>query len=463
MNSCEKMAELVKGEVKVPSKVTAVSLHPLKGFNNLRERYSEDTADVFFVNKETKERLPAHKLVLSVASAVFFKMFDGDWKEKEEREIPAPEEYKWESFKAAIALLYGEEVEVEEASIVDVYRVAHCYDMKDVVYALLQDIRKWDSSMAAPMIQLGVLVGELETDRDQIQELFQVVMPYLARNLGAITGESLAGLSYEEMLMIVQLEDIEISEVGLLSRLTQWIKDHPDLTIVQGEELLSHIRFGIIPYESLIACEVGHKNLSLALKHYHQPIELVRENILQVTPRSCQKDISPVFPVAPGPLVVKQGDKCEYSPSSSAAVGMMYFGRQEVSFEGSITILGGESCTLVCELSTISGVKNYYYNPRVQRLTNNTKANLQENVNINGQPVGFNYNQFRVTLNQTGAHFMLQSTDSPLSVNDRARSISKILELRFSGPFPWLLTFSLTHEGTSPAHSFTFTYPKSHA
>ena len=463
MNSCEKMAELVKGEVKVPSKVTAVSLHPLKGFNNLRERYSEDTADVFFVNKETKERLPAHKLVLSVASAVFFKMFDGDWKEKEEKEIPAPEEYKWESFKAAIALLYGEEVEVEEASIVDVYRVAHCYDLKDVVYVLVQDIRKWDSSMAAPMIELAALLRELETDKDIMQEeVLPVVMQYLARNLGAITRDSLAGLSYEEVLMIVQLEDIEISEVDLLSRLTQWLKDHPDLTIVQGEKLLSHIRFGIIPYESLIACEVGHKNLSLALKLYHQPIELVRENILQVTPRSCQKDISPVFPVAPGPLVVKQGDKCEYSPSSSAAVGMMYFGRQEVSFEGSITILGGESCTLVCELSTVSGVRHYDHH--VRRRTGRVTENLWEEFNFNGQQVHFTYNQFCVTLNHTGAHCMLQSTNSPLSSGYRnTRRISKPLELRFSGPFPWLLTFGPTHEGPSPVCSFTFTYPKSHA
>ena len=453
------MAELVKGEVKVPSKVTVVTLHPLKGFNNLRERYSEDTADVFFVNKETKERLSAHKLVLSVASAVFFKMFDGDWKEKEENEIPAPEEYKWESFKAAIALLYGEEVRIEEDFIVDVYRVAHCYDLKDVVYVLVQDIRKWDIGMAAPMRELAALIRELETDKDIMQkEVLQAVMQYLAQNLGDITRVSLAGLSYEEMLMIVQLEGIEISEVDLLSRLTQWIKDHPDLTIVQGEKLLSHIRFGIIPYESLVACEVGHKNLSRAIQNYHQPTEWVGESVTQITPRSCQKDISPVFPVILGPPVLKQGDKCEYSTSSSTAVGMMYFGRQEVSFEGNIYASVSKSCALVCELSTVSGVRDYY--DRVQRHTRMATDKLQEEFNFNGQPVHFNYDQFRVTLNQTGAHFMLQSTNSPLLYN---RSISKPLELRFSGPFPWLLTFGLTHGWTSPVHSFTFTYPKSHA
>ena len=422
-----------------------VTLHPLKSVNILRERYSEDTADVFFVDKETKERLPAHREVLKVASAVFFKMFSGDWKEKEENEIPAPEEYKWESFKAAIALLYGEEVEVEEASIVDVYRVAHCYDMKDVVYALLQDIRKWNSSMAAPMIKLGVLVGELETDRDQIQELFQVVMPYLARNLGAITGESLAGLSYEEMLMIVQLEDIEISEVDLLSRLTQWIKDHPDLTIVQGEELLSHIRFGVIPYESLVACEVGHKNLSLALKHYHQPIELVRENILQVTPRSCQKDIFQVFPVTAGLTVYRQEDTWKSGwTTSTPSVGLVYLGRQEVRFTGSVIMETPKPCNLMCVLSNI-----FQGRSEVRRL-----ERLQERFNFAGTPVDIKYEHFRVILNQTGAHLMLQCTHL-----SSGRRFTNPFELPFSGPFPWLLTFGVTPHNGSAMYSLSFTYP----
>ena len=89
-------------------------------------RYTQDMADVFFVDGETKERLPTHREVLKAASAVFFKMFSGDWKEKREREIPAPEEYKWESFKAAITLLYGEAVEMEESCIPDMYTIAHC-------------------------------------------------------------------------------------------------------------------------------------------------------------------------------------------------------------------------------------------------------------------------------------------------------------------------------------------------
>ena len=436
---------------KPQTKVNLTTLHPVKTFNNLRERYSEDTADVFFVDKETQERLPAHREVLKVNSDVFFKMFNGDWKEKVEKEIPAPEEYNWESFKAAITLLYGEEVEVEESSIPDIYRVAHCYDLKEVVYVLIRDMHQWDSNIVAAVIKLYTVVVMLDIGKGGMKsELLQAVMQYFARNLEDIARETLAELSYQVMLMLVQSEDIQISEMDLLSRLKQWIKDHPSLTIVEGEKLLSHIRFGTIPYATLIACEVGHENLSLALKNYHQPSCLAEQNMNQVTPRTCQKDITPAFPVTPGRPVLSSDrwGQSECVTTLSPAVGMMYFGRQEVSFKGSIGKVTDESCTLVCELSTVSGAKE----------SRRVEVVLQDEFTCNGELVKFHYGQFSVTLNQTGAHFVLQSTNSP--VLGRGRTITKPFELPFPRkPFPWLLTFGLTHRFTPHIEYFTFTKP----
>ena len=74
------MAAEAELEANRPSSAV-VTLFPLKGAANLRRRYTQDTADVLFVDGESKERLPAHREVLKVASAVFFKMFSGDWKE----------------------------------------------------------------------------------------------------------------------------------------------------------------------------------------------------------------------------------------------------------------------------------------------------------------------------------------------------------------------------------------------
>ena len=67
--------------------------------------------------------------MLSVASAVFFKMFDGDWKESREKNIPAPTEYSWEAFKAAMTLLYGVEAEVDASLMYSRWRIAMIWGM----------------------------------------------------------------------------------------------------------------------------------------------------------------------------------------------------------------------------------------------------------------------------------------------------------------------------------------------
>ena len=128
----------------VPHPSKAITLHPLKSVGNLQERYTEATVDVAFVGKE---KLPAHRAVLSVASSVFFKMFNGDWKKSREKNIPAPTEYSCEVFKAAITLLYGVEVEVDESSILDVYMVPHCNDLGYVKVVLAHAISQWDADM----------------------------------------------------------------------------------------------------------------------------------------------------------------------------------------------------------------------------------------------------------------------------------------------------------------------------
>ena len=188
-----KMADLV-GEAL--SEVSMVTLHPVKIFYKLRERYSEDTADVFFVDKETQERLPAHREVLKVNSDVFFKMFNGDWKEKVEKEIPAPEEYNWESFKAAITLLYGEEVEVEESSIPDIYRVAHLYDLRAVMSVLARALCRWESDLLDTVVELCVLAQDVPDRNDRV---WKAAVRHIADYLEQLSSSDVACLSHGTM------------------------------------------------------------------------------------------------------------------------------------------------------------------------------------------------------------------------------------------------------------------------
>ena len=176
------MAARHVGAVPRPGK--AIPLCSLKAVGNLQERYSETTADVIFVGRE---RLPAHRAVLSVASAVFFKMFEGNWKESRERSIPAPTEYNWEAFKAAITLLYGVEVQVDESSILDVYRVAHCYDLGYVKVVLAHATSQWGADMLDTVLKLCALVGQLETEEDQKEhEMLEAGAVYVVKHLALV-------------------------------------------------------------------------------------------------------------------------------------------------------------------------------------------------------------------------------------------------------------------------------------
>ena len=164
---------------------------------------------MFFVDEETKERLPAHSEVLKVASAVFFTMFNRDWKEKGEREIPVTEGYKWESLKAAIALLYGEEVKMEESSIPDMYRVAHCYDLTAVISSFAHSIQMWDLHQLSTVVNLCTLAGQVEAEQDQEKnERIHAAVRYIAQHLEQIKegAVDITGLSYQTMLTLVQCE-----------------------------------------------------------------------------------------------------------------------------------------------------------------------------------------------------------------------------------------------------------------
>ena len=345
----------------VKSAEKRMTLYPsVKGFSNsigrLRERYSEDTADVFFVDKETKERLPAHREVLRVNSAVFFKMFNGDWKEKEEKEIPAPEEYSWESLKAAITLLYGEEFEVNESSIPDIYRVAHCYDLGEVLPILVHAVSQWDDSRLATALELCAIAADEK-------DVMQAVVKFIALNLEKIKVKvkemrlKWCGLPYDAMLMLVQSDDISALEVTLLDLLNKWTEGQTEILLAKVQKLYSHIRYGIVPYENLLSC-VTHKNLSAVCRmHQRLSIDSVRENVSQLTPRPHQKDVFQVYPMTNDLVVTRRKGKWEFMDcTSSPSIGVFYTGRQEHMFELDVTANCRSHPSLFLELKSVCDV-----------------------------------------------------------------------------------------------------------
>ena len=422
----------------------AVRLYPLKSVANLRERYTESTADVFFVDGETKERLPAHREVLKVASPVFFKMLSGNWKEKRKETIPAPEDYEWESFKAAIAILYGEEVEMEESSIPDVYRVAHLYDFTGVMSTLAQQVCQWGSSLLRTVVELCAVAGDLPEGSN---ELLSATVEYIARHVGELSPSDFACLSYEAMKMLVQSEAITCAELVLLRTLNQWTNAQEDITLRQMKQLYSHIRFGTIPFEGLTECSVvGHDHLKLALKNHEQMVlDCVKSNLVQITPRLGQKEVFQVYPMARGVRAVVQPNRqIEVANVCSVpAFGVVYSGKQEIRFHLDLKTEADMDCSLNCSLYSLHC--NHIGTPVSTQLkaTLSQRCQLEHARGVRNTPMSItlDFLHCTVVLSRTGAHLLLQSqslqTDDPCSAS---------VEMDFSctNAFPWVLTFGVS-------------------
>ena len=397
----------------------AITLHPLKSVGSLQERYSKATADVAFVGEE---RLPAHRAILSVASAVFFKMFDGDWRESRERNIPAPTEYSWEAFKAAITLLYGVEAEVDESSVVDVYKVAHCYDLGYVKVVLAHAILQWGADMVDTVLELCALVGILETEEDQREhEVIQAGSSYIVKHLALIKAKptGLIGLPYEAMLKVVQSEDITVPELNVFLLLKQWMAGNLDITLRQAQQLYSHIRYGMIPYEFL-SLGTSQENLDLTLQNHKQlSVTKIKNNLKLITPRLCQSEVLQVYPLVAGLSVLRTIGRWEFVnilEPTKYTVGVIFSGRQELSFQLSLNMLADQNTRLCVELFSVC--------------ENSSTKNSAAQMNVPNTILNSEYLFF---LKPTGAFLLRMCNRS----HDQCQC--KSVDLPFRGPFPWIL------------------------
>ena len=444
------MADSPEPEAKRPCKSVRI-LHPLKSVGNLQERYTEDTADVFFVEKETKERRPAHREVLKVASPVFHKMFSGDWKEKDEKEIPAPEDFSWESFKAAITLLYGEEVEVEESVIPDLYRVAHYYDLRAVISAFAQTIQVWDHHQLSTVVELCTLAGQVEAEQKQEEnEVIQAAIRYIAQHLEMIRGPSvdITGLSYQTMLMLVQCEHITAEEEDVLITLNQWMDANPEVSMGKAQELFSHIRYGTLPFLCLLQCRVGQSNLDMAFdNHYRLSIDRLKDNLSQITPRKGQKEVLQVYPMAAVLAQSMQEEVIKYFGSSaSPAVALVYSGKKETIYELSLQFTAPNALTaesfLDCQLRSLTdGVESDRREVRLRDM---------DGTRWTGKHAEFKL--ILLVVNDNGCCLRLYA-----DTERHGKAIARTEDVYFEASFPWLLTFGV--RGVNGIYSFMFDHP----
>ena len=209
---------------------TLLSLPILKGVTK-SSTFSDIPSDVSFDDSiDAKRSVSAHKVILSAASPFFYKMFQGNWKERDSKRLPIPGDFHLEVFQAVISFLYGEQVEIEEDALLELYKAAHYLQMDNLKDAITEGLKIWSLSSKGHIVTLCELVrlhNEAEDREMKDDTLYEACLYYLVENIAHLASTAtFEELSYGTVEDILNSEDITIDEIDLLKLLMQWVKRH---------------------------------------------------------------------------------------------------------------------------------------------------------------------------------------------------------------------------------------------
>lgn len=207
------------------------AVRPLLGWQadkkTLRERIehmycNETLADVFFVvgTDDSRQRIPAHKFVLSIGSVVFDAMFNGGLtpnNPEEALEIELPD-VEPSAFLALLKFLYSDEVKIEAESVMTTLYTAKKYAVpameKECVMFLQQCLVPDNAFM---MLSQAKLFDE--------PELMQKCLEVIDKNtLEALNGEGFTEIDLDTLCEVLTRDGLRIREIFLFQAVLRWAK-----------------------------------------------------------------------------------------------------------------------------------------------------------------------------------------------------------------------------------------------
>ena len=305
-----------------------LQLKPNNSNPHLRECYNEGNSDVSFV-REDEEPINAHKVVLSTASPVFFKEFNGGFKEQDEEQIPISDLFSYEIFSMLIDFIYGEEITLAEADdIVPLFKAANFYQLSVLIEAIAKLVSTWklqaDEQFCLTEAAVALCHATVEACLSEYA-VFQATVEVVIANLDSFLSRQyhFKLLPEEAVRKIAQSEDICLEEIDLFTLLNEWATYNDD------ETPLTHVRYGLISHHDL-SFKVADKKykdnvkFSVALQQHHLfNKEAVKNDPKQFSMRYKQKGVQPFFPLTKTTFAYCTSDSSTAQFTNVQSVGMI--------------------------------------------------------------------------------------------------------------------------------------------
>ena len=299
----------VEGSVSKKAKnVPKLSIPSKKPVFGVKKIFNDENTDVAVFKSQgssSKNKLSTHRMVLSVASPFFHKMFQGNWKEKGQDMIPVPGGFQWEVFEAVISFLYGEDIEIQEECILEIYKAANYLELDILKIAINEGFTNWEFVNNGLVIEFCILARQLQDDRssDAGSHGYSGSLEYIARHVKEIMDEgvNISHLPKAIIIDISQSEMVTQPEHVLHSFFTCWAEAHVcNFSFHEIQEIFGNIRYGTIPLSSLndIACKKIYNNelLGMAMRqHRGWDRDVLLKDHLQYCSRKAQEPFPVTF------------------------------------------------------------------------------------------------------------------------------------------------------------------------
>lgn len=198
--------------------------------------------------KKSKVAIPAHKMVLSVCSPVFFAMFCGDLAERSES-VNLPD-CEYEGVLEMLRYMYGGEPELNEGNVMQVLYAAKKYLVNSLTVKCIEFLRgNLDTANVFCVLSHAQQYGE-KILVDQCWEMIDLETEEAVKSDGFVTIER----SLLEAL--VKRDSLTISEVDLFQAVVLWATNEcerqgltSDASVkrsILGETIVKEIRFPVM-------------------------------------------------------------------------------------------------------------------------------------------------------------------------------------------------------------------------
>lgn len=234
---------------------------------NLQILYKNEMgADVEFVLKSKLENgeksIPAHKVILAVASPVFQKMFYGDLKEGAVVQIP---DESFEAFAEFLQFFYMAEIDLTEGNIYEVFKMLDKYDVQrcqaDCENFLFDTVTS----------EVACLYYDVALTYNYSEDVLEKVEDHICADaVNVLESNSFLKSSRAVLQNILQMDHLNCPEIKVLTAAMSWATvncANKDL-LPSGENLRAElgdcftlIRFPLLSIDQIIDCDELYRNL----------------------------------------------------------------------------------------------------------------------------------------------------------------------------------------------------------